>query len=71
MFTLDEAFESILDAVRHALVDVQDAGATAFRHLHFEKAQTLLDRACQLKSLETQINALEHELDSVTARGEH
>jgi len=31
MFTLDEAFEVLHDAARHALLDAQDAGAEAFR----------------------------------------
>ena len=43
MFTLDEAFEVLHDAARHALLDAQDAGAEAFRSGSFADAQAALD----------------------------
>jgi hypothetical protein len=42
MFTLDEAFEVLHDAARHALLDAQDAGADAFRSGSFGDAQAAL-----------------------------
>lgn len=63
MLTLDDAFELIHDAVRHALVDVQEAGAAAFRDQRYEAAQTALDRARDLAALADQVKALEQAVD--------